>query len=102
MTAAKTTEIALIEAMSMAGFWPGIVEFPYEYGRGAVAAGATVLASILPMNRRATAAGMTAFMIRLTRPGMMTGRQMRTCWQALYQACPPPSSAQEKRARGRS
>src|SRR5260370_16302343 len=28
--------------------------------------------------------------------------QQRTCWQALYQACPPPSSAQEKRARGRS
>jgi len=28
--------------------------------------------------------------------------QERTCWQALYQASPPPSSAQEKRARGRS
>src|SRR5467141_2051066 len=28
--------------------------------------------------------------------------QQRTCGQALYQACPPPSSAQEKRARGRS
>src|ERR1700730_2673120 len=28
--------------------------------------------------------------------------QERTCWQALYQASPPPSSAQEKRGRGRS
>src|SRR5271168_5567020 len=28
--------------------------------------------------------------------------QQRTCRQALYQACLPPSSAQEKRARGRS
>src|SRR5882724_6429516 len=28
--------------------------------------------------------------------------QERTCWQALYQASPPPSSAQEKRVRGRS
>ncbi len=28
--------------------------------------------------------------------------QQRTCRQALYQACPPPSFAQEKRARGRS
>src|SRR5260370_38732210 len=27
--------------------------------------------------------------------------QERTCWQALYQAGPPPSSAQEKRPRGR-
>lgn len=26
--------------------------------------------------------------------------QERTCWQALYQACPPLYSAQEKRARG--
>src|SRR6266404_4455439 len=26
----------------------------------------------------------------------------RTCWQALYQASPPTSSAREKRARGRS
>jgi len=28
--------------------------------------------------------------------------QERTCWQALYQVSPPPSSAQEKRARERS
>jgi|SRR5580704_14279482 hypothetical protein len=28
--------------------------------------------------------------------------QQRTCSRALYQACPPPSSAQEMRARGRS
>src|SRR5260370_31413170 len=28
--------------------------------------------------------------------------QQRTCRQALYQPCPPPSFAQEKRARGRS
>jgi len=28
--------------------------------------------------------------------------QERTCWQALYQASPPPTSAQEKLARGRS
>jgi hypothetical protein len=28
--------------------------------------------------------------------------QERICWQALYQACPPPSSAQEELARGRS
>ena len=28
--------------------------------------------------------------------------QQRTCRQALYQACPPPSFAQEKQARGRS
>ena len=28
--------------------------------------------------------------------------QERTCWQALYQASPPASSAQEKRGRGRS
>src|SRR5258708_24631131 len=26
--------------------------------------------------------------------------QRRTCWQALYQSCPPPSSPHEKRARG--
>ena len=45
-----------------------------HYGRGGVAAIATVLASILAISRRAIAAGMTAFMIRLTRPGMMTGR----------------------------
>ena len=73
-----------------------------HYGRGDVAAVARVLVSMLAINRRAIAAGMTAFMIRLTWPGMMTDRQMRTCWQALYQASPPPSSAQEKRARGRS
>ena len=73
-----------------------------HYGRDDVAAVARVLVSMLAIIRRAIAAGMTAFMIRLTRPGIMTGRQMRTCWQALYQAGPPPSSAQEKRARGRS
>jgi hypothetical protein len=28
--------------------------------------------------------------------------QQRTCWQALFQACRPPSFAQKKRARGRS
>ena len=73
-----------------------------HYGRGGVAAVATVLASMLAISRRATAAGMTAFMIRLTWPGMMTDRQMRTCWQALYQSSPLRFSAQEKRARGRS
>ena len=71
-------------------------------GRSGVAAVARVSASMLAISRRAIPAGMTAFMIGLIRPGMMTGRQMRTCWQALYQASPPPSSAQEKRARGRS
>jgi hypothetical protein len=73
-----------------------------HYGRGDIAAVARVLVSMLAISRRAMAAGMTAFMIRLTWPGMMTGREMRTCWQALYQAGPPPTSAQEKRARGRS
>jgi len=28
--------------------------------------------------------------------------RLRACSQALYQACPPASSAQEKRGRGRS
>src|SRR5258705_1464872 len=41
-----------------------------------------------------------------SRPSVIRPRrerlQQRTCWQALYQSCPPPSSAHEKRARGRS
>src|SRR5260370_1525028 len=69
---------------------------------GGVGVVARVLASMLAISRRAIAAGMTAFMIRLTWPGMMTDRQIRTCWQALYQSSPPRFSAQEKRARGRS
>jgi hypothetical protein len=73
-----------------------------HYGRGGVAAVARVSASMLAISRRAIAAGMTAFMIRLTRRGVMTGQQMRPCWQALYQASSPLTSAQEKRARGRS
>ena len=71
------------------------------YGRGDVAAVARVLVSMLVISRRAIAAGITAFMIWLTWPGMMTDRQMRTCWQALYQSNPPRFSAQEKRARKR-
>src|ERR1700738_957566 len=73
---------------------------PDEYGRGDVAAVARVWVSMLAISRRAIAAGMTAFMIWLTWPGMMTDRQMRTCWQVLYQSSPPRFSAQEKRARG--
>jgi len=72
------------------------------FALGGVAAVARALASILAISRRAMAVAMTAFMIRLTWPGMMTGRQMRTCWQALYQSSPLRFSAQEKRARGRS
>jgi hypothetical protein len=41
-----------------------------------------------------------------SRPSLIKPRreqlQQWTCWQALYQSCPPPSSAHEKRARGRS
>jgi hypothetical protein len=59
------------------------------HGRGDVATVARVLVSMLAISRRAIAAGMTAFMIRLTWPGMMTDRQTRTCWQAHYQASPP-------------
>jgi hypothetical protein len=43
-----------------------------------------------------------SFMFWLNWPGTMIYRQMRTCWQSLSQAGPPRSSAQEKRARGRS
>jgi hypothetical protein len=50
-----------------------------HYGRGGVAAVARVLASMLAISRPAIAAGMTAFMIWLTWPGMMTNRQMRIC-----------------------